>query len=605
MPPEVPREALDLAGQLHDLVGDVVLDGGLDRPPGVDLPGPGVELAGGVAEGPAHVADGRAGLVGDHVGDLGGPVAAVALVDVLDDLLAPAGLDVQVDVGRPVALGRQEPLEQQAEGDGVGLGDPDGVADRRVGRRAPALAVDVGPAAELDDVPDDQEVAGEAELLDGGQLVVDLAPGARHPLRRPGAVAAGRALAGQLAQPGHLGVAGRDREVGQAGGDQLQVEGQRPAELGGQLDRARVAGQVGRLLEPGPEMGAGPGGQPAVQVGQGAAGPDRGQGGGQAAAGRGGVVDVVGRHHLDPRPVGQADQGVVAGRVQRVAVVPQLHIDVVPAERLDEPVQRHRGRRRPPLLERARHRPLPAAGQHHPVTAVQFRQPPQVAQGRPLGPRQLRLRDRPAQPGIPLRVARQHHQMLPRRIGSPGPPLGRPWSRSPVLRRPRRSREPGPLARPVLFGGPGGAGTGPGRCRGGGQGELGAEDGGEGEGPGGFGEAHDAVHAVVVGEGQGLQAEPDRLLDQLLGVGAAVQEAGVGMAMELRIGDLGRSRTAPSPGLVGLAPGRPGRGVPAVGAGGLVVRRRGTPGEPAFQLAPGERRILPSHAPMIERMFGP
>ena len=46
-------------------------------------------------------------------------------------------------------------------------------------------------------------------------------------------------------------------------------------------------------------MGAGPGGQPAVQVGQGAAGPDRGQGGGQAAAGRDGVVDVVGRHHLD------------------------------------------------------------------------------------------------------------------------------------------------------------------------------------------------------------------------------------------------------------------------------------------------------------------
>ena len=63
----------------------------------------------------AHVTHGRARLVGDHVGDLGGPVAAVTLVDVLDDLLAAAGLDVQVDVGRPVALRGQEPLEQQAE----------------------------------------------------------------------------------------------------------------------------------------------------------------------------------------------------------------------------------------------------------------------------------------------------------------------------------------------------------------------------------------------------------------------------------------------------------------------------------------------------------
>ena len=49
--------------------------------------------------------------------------AAVARVDVLDDLLAPIGLDVDVDVGWPVAVGRQEPLEQQPERHGVGGGD--------------------------------------------------------------------------------------------------------------------------------------------------------------------------------------------------------------------------------------------------------------------------------------------------------------------------------------------------------------------------------------------------------------------------------------------------------------------------------------------------
>ena len=50
-----------------------------------------------------------AAAVGDDVGDLRGVVAAVALVDVLDDLLAQVGFDVDVDVGRPVARRGQEP----------------------------------------------------------------------------------------------------------------------------------------------------------------------------------------------------------------------------------------------------------------------------------------------------------------------------------------------------------------------------------------------------------------------------------------------------------------------------------------------------------------
>ena len=87
--------------------------------------------------------------VGDDVGDLRGVLAPVALVDVLDRLLAPVALDVDVDVGRAVALGREEALEQQAERDRVGVGDAERVTDRGVGRRAAALAEDVGAAAEL------------------------------------------------------------------------------------------------------------------------------------------------------------------------------------------------------------------------------------------------------------------------------------------------------------------------------------------------------------------------------------------------------------------------------------------------------------------------
>ena len=109
-------------------------------------------------------------------------LAAVPLVDVLDHLFTTIALDVDVDVGRAVTLGRQEPLEQQAERHRVGVGDAERVADRRVRRRAPPLAEDVGSPAELDDVPHDQEVAGEAELLDDLQLVLDLVIGAGHAL---------------------------------------------------------------------------------------------------------------------------------------------------------------------------------------------------------------------------------------------------------------------------------------------------------------------------------------------------------------------------------------------------------------------------------------
>ena len=71
--------------------------------PGVDAGRPRVDLLGGEAEGLAHVAHRRARSVRDDVGHLRGVAAAVALVDVLDHLLAPPRLDVHVDVRRPVA----------------------------------------------------------------------------------------------------------------------------------------------------------------------------------------------------------------------------------------------------------------------------------------------------------------------------------------------------------------------------------------------------------------------------------------------------------------------------------------------------------------------
>ena len=107
-----------------------------------------------------------------------GAARAVAAVDVLDDLLAlVAGRQVEVDVGPLAALLGEEALEEQLHADGVDRRDAERVADRAVGGRAAALAEDAALAAEADDVPDDQEVAGEVELPDERELVLELGGG--------------------------------------------------------------------------------------------------------------------------------------------------------------------------------------------------------------------------------------------------------------------------------------------------------------------------------------------------------------------------------------------------------------------------------------------
>ena len=119
---------------------------------------------------PQHLADlarGAPVAVGDHVRGHRRRGGAVARVDVLDHALAPvAARQVEVDVGPLAALLGQEALEEQLHPDRVDGGDAEAVADRAVRGRAAALHQDSLAPAEVHDVPDDQEVAGELELAD-------------------------------------------------------------------------------------------------------------------------------------------------------------------------------------------------------------------------------------------------------------------------------------------------------------------------------------------------------------------------------------------------------------------------------------------------------
>ena len=130
------------------------------------------------AHGLADLAHGAAAAIGDDGGGEAGAVPAVALVDVLDDLLAALMLEIDVDVGRLLAFLGDEALEEKVDGVGIDVGDAEAVADRGIGSRAAALAEDrlVAGAGEIHDVVDGEEVGGDGQPFDERELMDDGGP---------------------------------------------------------------------------------------------------------------------------------------------------------------------------------------------------------------------------------------------------------------------------------------------------------------------------------------------------------------------------------------------------------------------------------------------
>ena len=106
--------------------------------------------------------------------DLRHLVAAVALLHVMDHLVAAVLAEVDVEVGHRHALGIEEALEQQPEADRIEIGDGERVGDERAGAGAAAgadrNAVRLRP---LNEIGDDEEVAGIFHLGDDAQFEIE------------------------------------------------------------------------------------------------------------------------------------------------------------------------------------------------------------------------------------------------------------------------------------------------------------------------------------------------------------------------------------------------------------------------------------------------
>ncbi len=157
------------------------------------------------AQRPPHIAQRRARAVADdHAGERGA-VAAVLAVDVLDDLFAALVLEVDVDVGRLVALGADEALEQQRGARRVDRGHAQAVADRRIGRAAAALAQDALARAQRTMSSTVRKYGSYCSCAISASSCSSVA---RHFAGMPCGKRCSDALLGELAQPARGRVAG-------------------------------------------------------------------------------------------------------------------------------------------------------------------------------------------------------------------------------------------------------------------------------------------------------------------------------------------------------------------------------------------------------------
>jgi len=105
--------------------------------------------------------------------DLADPFPAVFVDYVVDYLFAAVLAEVHVDIRHGDTFRVEETLEQQVVGEGVQIGDADGVGHQRTGGRAPARSnrdtLVFGP---VDEVGHDQEVGREFHLPNTLQFYV-------------------------------------------------------------------------------------------------------------------------------------------------------------------------------------------------------------------------------------------------------------------------------------------------------------------------------------------------------------------------------------------------------------------------------------------------
>jgi len=114
---------------------------------------------------------------------------------------------IEVDIGPFAAFFGEKSFEKQVHSDRVNGSNAQRVTHGAIGGRTAALHEDIVFAAEADDVPNDEEVAGKIEFFDQGQFAFDLLAGASVAGVVARAITGNHSLMGALTQELHFRLA--------------------------------------------------------------------------------------------------------------------------------------------------------------------------------------------------------------------------------------------------------------------------------------------------------------------------------------------------------------------------------------------------------------
>src|SRR5260370_36425114 len=139
--------------------------------------------------------------MGDYVCRHCGCELSVAFVHVLDRAFPlVTARKIKIDVWPFAASFGEKPFKEKIHSYGIDSGDAQRITDRAVRSGTSALNQNVLCPAETNDVPDDEEIAGQVELFDNGQFPFDLLRSALI----LDSIAMNHALEGAAAQKGDL-----------------------------------------------------------------------------------------------------------------------------------------------------------------------------------------------------------------------------------------------------------------------------------------------------------------------------------------------------------------------------------------------------------------
>ena len=145
-------------------------------PRALDLSGEGILLARAIPQRPCHVSHSTFRAILNDGGNLGSAAATVALVHVLNDFLASARFEVNVDIWLFISQRRQKTLEGKVVINRINRSDVQQKTHRRIGRGSATLTENPLGASEAHNVVHDDKVPGKVFTLDELQFFINTLP---------------------------------------------------------------------------------------------------------------------------------------------------------------------------------------------------------------------------------------------------------------------------------------------------------------------------------------------------------------------------------------------------------------------------------------------